>query len=427
MEVAFKYGKLMAKLSRKSIDAEATFFGPFILIMSLLAYLAAFSAFFVPVPLGLLWQILMQFTAVITTATMFVCGLALVYASKPKKVTNLLWLPFLYFYWSLQAFIALYAVLLILLRRPRKWTKTEKKGVVRNSALILGDFHESGAWGQNVRRSKLENYSVKSDSLFGFSVPCRGLVSIVIPALNEEDGVGRTLSEIPVRELKSMGFDSEIIIVDGHSVDRTREIAKDFGAKVLVEARKGYGRAYKTGFSCAKGDFIVTLDADTSYPASEVPRLLEVLEGRDLVFLSANRFGFMKDGAMNLINRFGNKLLSLFVFVLFSIRLSDSQSGMWVFRKEVLRSILPNSDGMPFSEEIKIKAFRCFKAMEVPTAYRKRRGQAKLRIFKDGFKNMLHLFKLRILLSLQKQRTVGSDLRTLGVQLRDPVEVQIDE
>jgi cellulose synthase/poly-beta-1,6-N-acetylglucosamine synthase-like glycosyltransferase len=136
MEVAFKYGRLMAKPSRKNIDAEATLFGPFILIMSLVAYLSAFFTFFVPAPLGLLWQVLMQFTAVITTATLLVCGLALIYVSKPRKVVNVLWLPFIYFYWSLQAFIALYAVLLIFLRRPREWVKTEKKGEIANSALI---------------------------------------------------------------------------------------------------------------------------------------------------------------------------------------------------------------------------------------------------------------------------------------------------
>lgn len=137
MEVAFKYGKLMAKLSRKSIDAEATLFGPFILIMSLVAYLAAFFTFFVPMPLGLLWQILMQFTAVLTTATLLVCGLGLIYASKPRKVTNVLWLPFIYLYWSLQAFIALYAILLILLRRPREWVKTEKKGTIKNCGFLI--------------------------------------------------------------------------------------------------------------------------------------------------------------------------------------------------------------------------------------------------------------------------------------------------
>jgi cellulose synthase/poly-beta-1,6-N-acetylglucosamine synthase-like glycosyltransferase len=137
MEVAFAYGKLMAKSSRKSIDAEATLFGPFILIMSLVGYLAAFFTFFVPAPLGLLWQILMQFTVVLTTATLLVCGLGLIYASKPRKVTNVLWLPFIYLYWSLQAFIALYAVLLILLRRPREWVKTEKSGTIKTANLGL--------------------------------------------------------------------------------------------------------------------------------------------------------------------------------------------------------------------------------------------------------------------------------------------------
>jgi cellulose synthase/poly-beta-1,6-N-acetylglucosamine synthase-like glycosyltransferase len=137
MEVAFKYGRLMAKPSRKNIDAEATLFGPFVLIASLLTYFAAFFTFFATFPFDVLWQFVMQFTAVVTTFTVFVCGLALVYASKPRRLSNLLWLPFIYFYWSLQTFIALYAVLLIILRRPKVWVKTDKKGTVKNSALGL--------------------------------------------------------------------------------------------------------------------------------------------------------------------------------------------------------------------------------------------------------------------------------------------------
>ncbi len=128
MEVALKYGRLMTKLSRKTIDTEATLFGPFTLIASLLTYLAAFYSFFIPFPLDLLWQSMMQFTALTTTLTLFICGLALICGSKPRKVGHLLWLPSIYFYWSLQAFIALYALILVLLRRPRKWLKTEKKG-----------------------------------------------------------------------------------------------------------------------------------------------------------------------------------------------------------------------------------------------------------------------------------------------------------
>lgn len=136
MEVAFKYGRLMTKLNRKSIDAETTLLGPFILVMSLLAYFSAFFIFLAPVYLEPLWQVLMQITAIITTVTILICGLALVYASKPRKLRNLLWLPFIYLYWSLQAFIALYAMLLILLRRPKRWLRTEKKGVIMNPVLL---------------------------------------------------------------------------------------------------------------------------------------------------------------------------------------------------------------------------------------------------------------------------------------------------
>ena len=129
MEVAFKYGRLMARPSRMNLDAETTLFGPFILIASLLPYLAMFWGFFTYLPLDVLWRFVVQFAILTTTLTMFICGLALVYVSKPRRMKSVLWLPFIYLYWSLQAFIALYAVLLILLRRPRKWTKTEKKGV----------------------------------------------------------------------------------------------------------------------------------------------------------------------------------------------------------------------------------------------------------------------------------------------------------
>lgn len=136
MEVAMKYGRLMAKPNRKNLDTEATLFGPFVLIVSLVTYLSAFYTFFGSFPLGWLWQVVMQFTAVVTTLTLFVCGLGLVYTSKPRKVRSLLWLPFIYFYLSLQAFIALYALLLIVLRRPRRWIKTEKTGLIMNSELV---------------------------------------------------------------------------------------------------------------------------------------------------------------------------------------------------------------------------------------------------------------------------------------------------
>jgi len=135
MEVAFKYGRLMTKLNRIKFDAETTLVGPFILIASLAPYLGAFLAFSTFWSLDVAWGFAVQFGIITTTLTMLICGLALIYVSKPRKVRSILWLPFVYCYWSFQAFIAFYAMILIVLRRPKRWTKTDKKGTLDLSTL----------------------------------------------------------------------------------------------------------------------------------------------------------------------------------------------------------------------------------------------------------------------------------------------------
>jgi cellulose synthase/poly-beta-1,6-N-acetylglucosamine synthase-like glycosyltransferase len=136
MEVAFKYGRLMTKLNRINFDAEATLFAPFILIASLAPYLAAFWAFSTFWSLDVMWSLVLQFGMLTTTLTLLVCGLALIYVSKPRKVRSILWLPFVYCYLSLNAFIALYAMILIVLRRPKKWIKTKKHGSIDPEAAM---------------------------------------------------------------------------------------------------------------------------------------------------------------------------------------------------------------------------------------------------------------------------------------------------
>jgi cellulose synthase/poly-beta-1,6-N-acetylglucosamine synthase-like glycosyltransferase len=135
MEVAFKYGRLMAKPSRRSVDAETTLFGPFVLIASLAVYLGGFGAFSSVFQLDALWRLLMQSMAVIATFTIVLCGVFLAYVSKPRRAANLLWLPFVYFYWSLQAFIALFSALCVVFRRKRLWVKTEKTGRIATGSL----------------------------------------------------------------------------------------------------------------------------------------------------------------------------------------------------------------------------------------------------------------------------------------------------
>ncbi len=136
MEVAFKYGRLLAKPSIKNLDAEATLYAPFIIIASLLSYLVGSGVFFIETPFNIIWTGFMYFSLLSTTATVLLAGTALIFVSKPKRASNLLWLPFVFAYWGLQAFIALYAALLIVLRRPKKWVRTEKTAVADLTFIV---------------------------------------------------------------------------------------------------------------------------------------------------------------------------------------------------------------------------------------------------------------------------------------------------
>jgi cellulose synthase/poly-beta-1,6-N-acetylglucosamine synthase-like glycosyltransferase len=135
METAIKYGKLLKTPSRKCLDAEITLFGPSIFAVWLIIYITAVFTLLAPMQPDPLAMIMAQTASLFTASTLFIAGLALVYITKPRKITNLLWLPFIYIYWSLQTFIAIYALLQILLKRPRKWTKTMKTGAVTNSSF----------------------------------------------------------------------------------------------------------------------------------------------------------------------------------------------------------------------------------------------------------------------------------------------------
>lgn len=209
----------------------------------------------------------------------------------------------------------------------------------------------------------------------------------VIPTKNEEEGLKHVLNELKP-------YVKDIIVVD-HSTDNTPEIAKKMGATVIAEERKGYGRAYKTGFSNIPkdADVIVTLDADGTYPVDVIPKLVKMLSDENLDFISCAR---EYDSVMSFKHKLGNFILTLSSNILFFAHISDSQTGMWVFRPSVLDKIDVKSDGMPFSEEIKIRVIRAgLKFREIPVSYGERIGEEKLESFRDGFKNLFYLFRLR--------------------------------
>ena len=213
-------------------------------------------------------------------------------------------------------------------------------------------------------------------------------VIAVIPTKNEEEGIRHVLGELK-RHVK------DIIVVD-HSTDNTPAIAKKMGATVIAEERKGYGRAYKTGFSNIPkdADVIVTLDADGTYPVDVIPKLVKMLEDENLDFISCAR---QYSGVMSAKHKLGNFILTITSNILFFAHISDSQTGMWIFRPSVLDRIDVKSDGMPFSEEIKLRVIKAgLKFREVPVSYGERIGEEKLESFRDGFKNLFYLFRLRL-------------------------------
>jgi len=137
MEVGVKYGKLLGNLNRMTLDAEITLVGPFVFISFILGYLISALSFILPVELDFLSLSLANVTSVLTVVLLSVAGVAMIYGKKPRKIQNLLWVPFIFLYWIIQNFIASYALLQILMRKPKHWLRTEKKGVIANSTFSL--------------------------------------------------------------------------------------------------------------------------------------------------------------------------------------------------------------------------------------------------------------------------------------------------
>jgi glycosyltransferase involved in cell wall biosynthesis len=215
-------------------------------------------------------------------------------------------------------------------------------------------------------------------------------VTVIIPCLNEEQGIEQVLRRLP-------DFVDQTIVVDNGSTDRTSEVARSFGAEVIREEVRGYGRSYKRGFSNATGDVIVTLDGDHSYPADALSYLLEAFLHLEVDFLNASRFPVRDSRAMSFKHKFGNLVLSLAMSVLYFRWVRDSQSGMWVFRRSILRDMTLESDSMAFSEEIKIEALkhRKIRFEEISIQYSSRLGEIKLNPWRDGFHNLWFLVKKR--------------------------------
>jgi glycosyltransferase involved in cell wall biosynthesis len=222
------------------------------------------------------------------------------------------------------------------------------------------------------------------------------LLSIVIPALNEAPNLPVVLPAIPTDELAGAGWNVEVIVVDNGSTDGTGDVARDLGARVVHENRRGYGSAYHAGFAAAGGSVIATGDADCTYPFAQLPRLLDTLDRYGVEFMTTNRLVRANRVTMKASHWVANHVLSAISRSLFRHDLRDSQSGMWLLRRQVWERVDVRATGMAFSQEIKNAATLAgFRYLEVPIEYGSRGGEVKLNALPDGINNLRQLFEHR--------------------------------
>ena len=208
--------------------------------------------------------------------------------------------------------------------------------------------------------------------------PDRGLVTIVLPARNEEQAIGPTLRALPKDTLRAAGFEVETMVLDGHSDDRTRDIVyKHGGATVVFDRQLGKARALINARELFEGDYVVMLDADGTYPPEAIPRVLAPLAWDEAdVVMGARR---PQEGSMSALHALGNVLLSALASLLYGRRCRDLCTGMWGFRSEALHALPLSSRRFELEAEMFALASRLdLRIEEVPIDYLPRKGSSKL-------------------------------------------------
>ena len=205
----------------------------------------------------------------------------------------------------------------------------------------------------------------------------RGLVTIVVPAKDEAAAIAATLHALPLGTLRAAGFETEVVVLDGHSHDATVAIAGSCGATVLADRGHGKGSALRDARPAFRGDFIVMLDADGTYAADAIPRVVELLAIGEADVVMGDRRPL--HGAMSAVHRAGNAALSLGATLLYGRRVADLCTGLWGFRAAALMLLPLRSKGFELESELFALSSRLhLRIRHTPVDYLPRRGESKL-------------------------------------------------
>lgn len=215
-------------------------------------------------------------------------------------------------------------------------------------------------------------------------------IIILIPCFNEEKGIGKVIDNIPVKTLLKRGYKAKIVVIDNLSTDGTAKIAREKGALVITENKKGKGYAFRKGFGLIDNDclYVIMLDGDNSYKGDEILRLLEPLESNFAdVVIGSRLSGKYKKSSFTTINRLANWAFTFLVRHFYRANITDALSGYYAWKKDVINTIYPDLSSGGFSIEIemivKMKKLGFF-LTSVPITYSQREGKSKLRQLEDG-------------------------------------------
>ena len=219
-------------------------------------------------------------------------------------------------------------------------------------------------------------------------------VSVVIPTKNEEGSIGICIEKIQ-RVFTKHNIDGEIIVAD-NSTDKTPEIAKRLGARVVVPDEHGYGNAYRFGFARASGDYIMMGDGDDTYDFMDIPGLLEPLKRGEADLVMGSRFkGEIKKGAMPWHHQYiGNPFLTWIFNRAHGSNISDTHSGFRAFTRAAYEKVRTDlkTTGMEFaSEMLEVSIMKNLRIAEVPITYYPRTGESTLHSFSDGWRHLQHI------------------------------------
>jgi glycosyltransferase involved in cell wall biosynthesis len=215
---------------------------------------------------------------------------------------------------------------------------------------------------------------------------------IILPCRNEEKGIRLCISSIK-KAISEHRLRAEIIVSDS-STDRSPDIARELGAKVIKHNKKGYGAACLEGFKAAKGEYILFADADGSYDFENIFIFLDYLHKEyDLVI--GNRFkGEIERGSMPWLHKhIGNPLLSAVLRIFFNTKIQDAHCGMRAIKRRAFEQLELRTTGMEFASELIVKAIKKrMRIKEVNINYHRRKGNSKLRSFSDGWRHLRFMF-----------------------------------